>query len=197
MILVVIVGVLFYFMFSMNDSREKERDNQYRELKQRYDLLNGKLKKKNKQLEERNMNSLATNFDEDSVTIRENPEKTYIKEYYDRKLVQLARVNDIFVPPTRSLALHTIPTRGYYGPFEQVGMATNDKDTFMLMGRKIHSTEMEYYTVNPNNGMKHEISRKTKYDLYDGDTIVIKGIPGNFTVRLYESELKYIPDRIY
>ena len=37
------------------------------------------------------------------------------------------------------------------------------------------------------------IRKKNEYELYDGDIVDIKGVPGAYKVHLYESDLKYVP----
>lgn len=91
-----------------------------------------------------------------------------------------------------------IPTRGEYGPFQQVGYLQsggNVDHAMPLMGRRIHSNKYEYYTFHHKNPtIKIPINVKADQEIYDDSTIPVPGYTGTFTVKLYELDHpRYIP----
>jgi hypothetical protein len=91
-----------------------------------------------------------------------------------------------------------IPTRGEYGPFQQVGYLydpENPKQTMPLMGRRLHSNQFEYYTTNHyNTNVKIPIRIKGDKELDDGGTLPLEGYKNDFVIKLYELDApRYIP----
>lgn len=118
------------------------------------------------------------------------------------------RMHDPFVPPvTRgpfsySGAIQTlpvnIPTRGEFGPFQQMGYLYNENNNDLampIMGRRIHSQQYEYYTFHHNNpNIKIPIHTKAGREIYDGDKINIEGYNEKFTYKKYSLDHpRYVP----
>jgi hypothetical protein len=117
----------------------------------------------------------------------------------------LHRIVNPLIPPMRrsdyglsgSIPIN-IPTRGEYGPFQQVGYLydpENPKQTMPLMGRRIHSNQFEYYTTNHyNNHVKIPIRIKGDKELDDGGTLPLEGYKNDFVIKLYDLDApRYIP----
>lgn len=115
------------------------------------------------------------------------------------------RLMDPLVPPVRrgetspmqSFLPFNIPTRGEYGPFEQVGYITSTEDkskVSILMGRRIHSRQHEYYTFHPQNDkIKIPIDIAGKRELRQDEKIRVDGL-GEAQVHIYEQGTpRYIP----
>lgn len=115
------------------------------------------------------------------------------------------RLMDPLVPPVKrgdsspiqSFMPFNIPTRGEYGPFEQVGylVSTEDKrKVSILMGRRIHSRQHEYYTFHPDNDkIKIPINIAGGRELREDEKIQVDGL-GEAQVNIYDSGTpKYIP----
>jgi len=118
------------------------------------------------------------------------------------------RLRDPLIPPLQSGPLSpifngqsiipiNIPTRGEYGPFQQVGYAykQNRSDMmFPLFGRPIQSGKWEYYCTNPLNNIKIPIRVKGDWELSGDDRIPIEGFGGLFKVNIYDlDQPRYIP----
>lgn len=92
----------------------------------------------------------------------------------------------------------SIPTRGEYGPFQQVGYiydVAEPKHSMPLMGRRIHSNKYEYYSFNHyNQAVKIPIKVTGDREVSDGDNIPITGYTNNFKVKLYDLDVpRYLP----
>ena len=92
-----------------------------------------------------------------------------------------------------------IPTRGEYGPFQQMGLlysAGNPNHTMPIMGRRIHSNQFEYYTFHHKNpSLKIPITVQNKKEIDDGSTLQLTPYPDqDFTVKMYDiDQPRYIP----
>jgi hypothetical protein len=92
----------------------------------------------------------------------------------------------------------SIPTRGEYGSFEQIGFLhnTNNPDQAMpLIGRRIHSNKYEYYTFHHNNPqIKIPIKVTGDREISDGDSIPVHGYPNQLQAKIYDLDSpRYIP----
>jgi len=92
----------------------------------------------------------------------------------------------------------SIPTRGEYGSFQQMGFLHNpdDADQAMpLIGRRIHSNQYEYYTFHHNNPqIKIPIKITGDREINDGDNITVYGYANPLTVKIYDLDApRYIP----
>jgi hypothetical protein len=92
----------------------------------------------------------------------------------------------------------TIPTRGEYGGFQQMGFLhnTNNEDQAMpLVGRRIHSNQYEYYTFHHNNPqIKIPIKLPGSTEINDGDSITVNGYAATLQAKIYELDApRYIP----
>lgn len=118
------------------------------------------------------------------------------------------RMMNPFVPPLQrgpfsyAGAMLTVPvstpSRGEYGPFQQIGYLQNGNNidqAMPLMGRRIYSNKYEYYTFHHNNPtIKIPIVTKAGSEIYDDSTITVPGYTGTFAVKMYELDHpRYIP----
>ena len=92
----------------------------------------------------------------------------------------------------------SIPTRGEYGSFQQMGFLhnTNDADQAMpLVGRRIHSHQYEYYTFHHNNPqIKIPIKIQGDREINDGDNITVHGYKDPLKAKIYDLDApRYIP----
>ena len=92
----------------------------------------------------------------------------------------------------------SVPTRGEYGSFQQMGFLhnTNDIDQAMpLMGRRIHSNQYEYYTFHHNNpSIKIPIKITGNREITDGQSINLDGYTDALQVKIYDLDApRYIP----
>jgi hypothetical protein len=86
----------------------------------------------------------------------------------------------------------SVPTRGEYGPFQQLGFISGDSKTLPLFGRRTHSRQYEYYTMT--DGVKIPVNSPNKNQFNNGDAVTIPGFETTFTVTNYDTDgLKYIP----
>lgn len=120
------------------------------------------------------------------------------------RLRDIDRMINPLVPPTRRSPYGVgpstigvpinVPTRGEYGPFQQMGYLQNtagDK-VLRLMGRRIHSNEFEYYTFHPADD-KIKVPLEQKKELFEGDNIAIDQF-GDFKVFIYDTDTpRYVP----
>jgi hypothetical protein len=91
----------------------------------------------------------------------------------------------------------SIPTRGEYGSFQQMGYLynQNDNDQAMpLMGRRIHSNQYEYYTFHHNNpNIKIPIKIQGNKEVMDGENVAVDGYT-NLQAKIYQIDSpRYIP----
>lgn len=117
-----------------------------------------------------------------------------------------ARMHDPFVPPLRRgpmslIGAHVtapvnIPTRGEYGPFQQMGYLSNGNNinqAMPLMGRRIHSNQYEYYTFHHNNP-NIKIPIDNPREISDGESITLPGYGSSFSANIYSLDHpRYIP----
>lgn len=98
------------------------------------------------------------------------------------------------VPPVQRI---NVPTRGEYGPFQQVGYAykPNDVDVlFQLYGRRLYSDKYEYYVLHPYSQIKMPVKVRNDRELNNDEHIHIPGFTGEFKVEMYDIEApRYIP----
>lgn len=120
------------------------------------------------------------------------------------RIRDLDRMINPLVPPTRRSPYGVgpstigvpinVPTRGEYGPFQQMGYLQNaagDK-VLRLMGRRIHSNEYEYYTFHPADD-KIKVELDQRRELFEGDNVTIDQF-GDFKVYLYDPDTpRYVP----
>lgn len=93
------------------------------------------------------------------------------------------------------------PERDYNSnsSYQMIGFLSNNTDRFPLYGRTKYprrSDKWEYYTMDETrNRIKIVIKTQGDNELYDGDTVVIPELNGQFIVKLYEySNVRYNPD---
>lgn len=93
------------------------------------------------------------------------------------------------------------PERNYSSnsSYQMIGFLSSNTDRFPLFGRTKYprrSDKWEYYTMDETrNRIKIIIKTKGDNELYDGDSISIPELNGQFTVKLYEySNVCYNPD---
>ena len=113
-------------------------------------------------------------------------------------LIPPLRRSDYALSGSQPMVPINIPTRGEYGPFQQVGYLydpENPKQTMPLMGRRIHSNRFEYYTTNHyNTHVKIPLSIKGDKELDDGENLPVEGYRNNFKIKLYDLDApRYIP----
>lgn len=119
------------------------------------------------------------------------------------------RMFDVLTPPIRrgpfpatgraGVPIHT-PTRGEFGPFEQVGyLAQEDAGDgprmLPLMGRRIYSGKYQYYTHHHDNpSIKIVVKVPRDDEAYDGQQIHVDGYEQPFTIRTYPiDQPQYLP----
>ena len=90
-----------------------------------------------------------------------------------------------------------IPTRGEYGAFQQVGYlhSKDDVDQAMpLMGRRLNSSQWEYYTFHHNNPTIKIPIETRKQEIYADTELKVPGYNGDFSVKIYSLDHpRYIP----
>lgn len=125
-----------------------------------------------------------------------------------QRLEDMQRMQHPLTPPVRrgpfsytgtgpSLPV-SIPTRGEYGSFQQMGFLhnPNDADQAMpLIGRRIHSNQYEYYTFHHNNPqIKIPIKITGNGEINDGDSVAVYGYANQLTAKIYDLDApRYIP----
>ena len=87
------------------------------------------------------------------------------------------------------------PTRGEYGPFQQIGYLSDPNhpsQVLPLMGRKIHSNQFEYYTTSHfNPSVKIQLPTQ-KDEIHSGDRIDTKEY-GPLRAEIYDTNISYNP----
>ena len=95
------------------------------------------------------------------------------------------------------------PERDYNrnSTFQMIGFltSTSSVDRYPLFGRTKfprRSDKWEYYTIDEGrNRIKIVIKTQGDNELYDGDSLTVPELGGEFTVKLYEySNVRYNPD---
>ena len=91
----------------------------------------------------------------------------------------------------------SIPTRGEYGSFQQMGYLfnkDNNEQAMPLMGRRIHSRQYEYYTFHHNNpNIKIPIKLPGNKEIMDGDKVNVDSYP-ELEAKIYQIDSpRYIP----
>ena len=109
--------------------------------------------------------------------------------------------SDTRLPPSAVSIPISVPTRGEYGPFQMMGYlqsvdvnpADGKQQVMLLMGRRIHSNQVEYYTFHPDS-KEVKIPIKQTKEFFGDETVTIEPLPGEFTVQLYDLDSpRYIP----
>ena len=81
------------------------------------------------------------------------------------------------------------PTRGLPEPYQMIGYLSrsNDEKFLQLYGRTTYpgSNLWEYYVGIEQNGYLQKIPLQNNKEFFDGDTISIPGMNGNFIIKLY------------
>ena len=124
-----------------------------------------------------------------------------------QRLEDMQRMHHPMAPPMRRGPFNytgasptvpvSIPTRGEYGSFQQMGYLYNpaDNDQAMpLMGRRIHSNQYEYYTFHHNNpNIKIPIKIQGNREIMDGENVSVDGYT-NLQAKIYQIDSpRYIP----
>lgn len=103
------------------------------------------------------------------------------------------------IPYRRGIIPLNIETRGVIPNYDQVGYLFNEtsNERYPLFGRPkyIGSSQWEYYAKDDSrNRIPLPVETRNDKELYDDDTVQIKGVEGDFTANIYEQEkLRYIP----
>ena len=103
------------------------------------------------------------------------------------------------VPYRKGIIPINIETRGVIPNYDQVGYLFNEtsNERYPLFGRPkyIGSSQWEYYAKDDSrNRIPLPIENKNDKELYDDDSVEIKGVEGSFTASIYDVEkYRYIP----
>ncbi len=124
-----------------------------------------------------------------------------------QRLEDMQRMHHPMAPPMRRGPFNytgasptvpvSIPTRGEYGSFQQMGylynQANNDQ-AMPLMGRRIHSNQYEYYTFHHNNpNIKIPIKIQGNKEIMDGENVSVDGYT-DLQAKIYQIDSpRYIP----
>lgn len=153
----------------------------------------------------------AALFSSSDADVEEQPSEAFRRGLFAaqvQRLEDMQRMQHPLTPPVRrgpfsytgtgpSLPV-SIPTRGEYGSFQQMGFLhnPNDADQAMpLIGRRIHSNQYEYYTFHHNNPqIKIPIKITGNGEINDGDSITVYGYANQLTAKIYDLDApRYIP----
>ena len=112
----------------------------------------------------------------------------------------LEKIYNPLAPPENIYPNGNFNSRGYdgYQQFQMLGYLSGSQGQFPVFGRYKYpgkTDKMEYYTINDSRGRIKIPFKTTNYnELYDGDTIVIPELGGEFTFKKYNDEgLRYNP----
>lgn len=103
------------------------------------------------------------------------------------------------IPYRKGIIPINIETKGAIPNYDQIGFIFNEtsNERLPLFGRPkyIGSSQWEYYAKDGSrNRIPLPIDNGNDKELYDDDTITIKGVEGEHTVNLYDMEkIRYIP----
>lgn len=113
----------------------------------------------------------------------------------------LDKIYNPLAPPENVYPGGNFNTRGYdgYQQYQMLGYLSGPEGQFPVFGRYKYpgkTDKLEYYTINDSRGrIKIPFKTKNYNELYDGDSVSINEIGGEYTFRKYEDEgLRYNPN---
>lgn len=110
----------------------------------------------------------------------------------------LNRIYNPLVPPERTYPSGKF-NQAANNDYQQMGFIFNDHDRYPLYGRPKYpgrTEKYEYYIIDETrNRLKIPYKSKNDNELYDGDSIRVDILNGDFTVKIYEFDnFRYNPD---
>jgi hypothetical protein len=113
----------------------------------------------------------------------------------------LDKIYNPLAPPENVYPGGNFNTRGYdgYQQYQMLGYLSGSQGQFPVFGRYKYpgkTDKLEYYTINDSRGrVKIPFKTKNYNELYDGDSVSINEIGGEYTFRKYDDEgLRYNPN---
>lgn len=193
-ILVCVIAYLIYFKFSenytgtnfdpyINMSKEKLYE---KVLELKDNLHDVQLKEQKCQIQ---LDSLKSNLSQ--VNTVQDPLQTKF----------LNKIYNPLAPPENVYPGGNLNSRGYdgYQQYQMLGFLSGAQGQFPVFGRYKYpgkTDKLEYYTINDSRGrIKIPFKTKNYNELYDGDSITINELGGDYTFTKYEDEgLRYNPN---
>lgn len=110
----------------------------------------------------------------------------------------LNRIYNPLVPPERTYPSGKF-NQAANNDYQQMGFIFNDNDRYPLYGRPKYpgrTEKYEYYIIDETrNRLKIPYKSKNDNELYDGDSIRVDILNGDFTVKIYDFDnFRYNPD---
>jgi hypothetical protein len=192
-ILVCVIAYLVYFKFSehysgtnfdpyVNMTKEKLYE---KVLEFKDNLHETQLKEQKCQIQ---LDSLKSNLSQ--VNTVQDPVQTKF----------LNKIYNPLAPPENMYPGGNLNSRGYdgYQQYQMLGFLSGAQGQFPVFGRYKYpgkTDKLEYYTINDSRGrIKIPFKTKNYNELYDGDSIIINELGGDYTFTKYEDEgLRYNP----
>jgi hypothetical protein len=113
----------------------------------------------------------------------------------------LNKIYNPLAPPENVYPGGNLNSRGYdgYQQYQMLGYLSGSQGQFPVFGRYKYpgkTDKLEYYTINDSRGrIKIPFKTKNYNELYDGDSITINELGGDYTFTKYEDEgLRYNPN---
>ena len=208
----IFIGVILFFLGREYNTKF---NNKITYLENKHDQINQKIEEQNEINEKQNM--LLSNQKNTQSNIIINKDYELIKNPLlppVRRNYHIDRDPYYTVPGVPI----NIPTRGYMGDFQQIGMlykegidnkdssvGNNENNILPLYGKPLYSNSSKwlYYTSSDKfNSIKIPINHNNKdcsdeygcNEIYDGDTINVPAYNGNFKVNIYKYDKpRYLP----
>lgn len=113
----------------------------------------------------------------------------------------LNKIYNPLAPPENVYPGGNFNSRGYdgYQQYQMLGYLSGSQGQFPVFGRYKYpgkTDKLEYYTINDSRGrIKIPFKTKNYNELYDGDSITINELGGDYTFTKYDDEgLRYNPN---
>lgn len=194
-ILACVVSYLVYFRLSQVDQfhasfdpeQEMSKDELYNKVIDLKDQLHESyLKEQNCQIQLSSLHQVQEN---------KGDETSHISRRF------LDKIYNPLAPPENVYPGGNFNSRGYdgYQQFQMIGYLNGTQGQFPVFGRYKYpgkTDKMEYYTINEGRGrIKIPFKTKNYNELYDGDSIELSELGGEYQFRKYEDEgLRYNPN---
>jgi hypothetical protein len=195
-ILVCVVSYLAYFRWSQVDQFHASFDPEQKDLGAvSKDELYNKVIDLKDQLHESNLKEQNCQIQLNSLHQTRNVDTPQISRRF------LDKIYNPLAPPENVYPGGNFNSRGYdgYQQFQMIGYLNGSQGQFPVFGRYKYpgkTDKMEYYTINEGRGrIKIPFKTKNYNELYDGDSIDISELGGEYAFRKYEDEgLRYNPN---
>ena len=115
-----------------------------------------------------------------------------------RRNILLDRIYDPLQPPERTYSGGRFNTEPYQ-EFQQIGFLYNNTDRYPLFSRPKYpgkTDKYEYYIIDESrNRLKIPFRSKNDNELYDGDSIFVDILKGEYNVKIYDYDnIRYNPN---